>query len=140
MRAGRFHHRSSLRTYIAGIVHHTSINRIRKLYRERTPAAGWEDRATDDTANPYQSLVAMQEQQLLHQVVQRSPAPCRAMWRLIFIEKLTYEEIGQRLSVPPGTVKSRMWHCRRKALALLERLRRASGHRPPARRSNERDH
>ena len=131
LRAGRFQHRSTLRSYTAGITHHTAISRIRRLYRERAVVQGWETTTHNVVDSPYRSLAALEEQQLLHQVVQRSSAACRALWHMIFIDRLSYEQIGRQLSIPPGTVKSRAWHCRRKALALLERLRlRRSPRRP----------
>ena len=135
LKAGRFRRRSSLRTYVAGITHHTAISRIRGLYRERDLWRGWESRSAHVAPSAYQSLAELQERQLLHQVVQRSPETCRSLWRMVFIERLSYAEIGRRLSIPPGTVKSRMWHCRRKALALLERLRKDAGPRRRKRRS-----
>lgn len=125
LRAGKFHQRSSLRTYVTSIAHHVAIDRIRALYRERTiPSEGWTP-GRGATPSPYESIAAGEERQLLYQVILRSPPGCRTLWRMIFLERLSYTEIGKRLSIPPGTVKSRMWHCRRKALALLERLRRA---------------
>ena len=124
LRAGRFQHRSTLRSYVAGITHHPAISRIRQLYRERRLAQGWETLTRTVADSPYRSLAALEERQLLHQVVQQSPAACRSLWKMIFIDRLSYEQVGRRLSIPPGTVKSRVWHCRRKALALLERLKR----------------
>ena len=122
--AGRFGHRSTLRTYVAGITHYTSIDCIRKRHREQSLPSGWEERREATTDSPYRSLSDLQEQELLHQAVMGSPAACRELWRLIFVERLSYKDVGSRLSIPPGTVKSRMWYCRRKAMALLERLRR----------------
>jgi DNA-directed RNA polymerase specialized sigma24 family protein len=58
---------------------------------------------------------------LLHQAVLALPAGCRELWFLVLVEKLSYEEVGAHLAIPPGTVKSRMFHCRRKLLDLLER-------------------
>jgi RNA polymerase sigma-70 factor (ECF subfamily) len=135
LKEGRFRHRSSLRSYVAGITHHTAISRIRARYRERDLWRGWESRSAHVAPSAYQSLAELQERQLLHQVVQRSSESCRSLWRMVFIERLSYAEIARRLSIPPGTVKSRMWHCRRRALALLERLRKAAS---PRRRKGPR--
>lgn len=126
LQAGRFQHRSSLRTYVTGIAHHTAISRIRTVYRERDLWRSQESGIRSVAPSAYQSLAEMQERELLYQVVRRSPERCRAMWRMIFVERLSYEQIGDRLSIPSGTVKSRMWHCRRKALELLERLRKTT--------------
>jgi RNA polymerase sigma-70 factor (ECF subfamily) len=127
LRALRFQHRSTLRTYVVGITHHTAIDRVRKLYRELPLPLHWDARDAGTTDNPYRSLAALEERQLLHQVVQRSSPACRELWRLVFLDQLSYVETGRRLGIPPGTVKSRMWHCRRKALLLLHRLGRAAG-------------
>jgi RNA polymerase sigma-70 factor (ECF subfamily) len=124
LRAARFQFRSTLKTYVGRITHHTAIDRIRKNHRERSVPADWRIESASTGENPYRSLAALEEQDLMDQVLLRSPAPCRELWRLVFLEQLSYAEIGRRLSIPPGTVKSRMWHCRRKALALLEQLQR----------------
>ena len=124
LRAGRFQHRSALKTYVGRITHHTAIDFMRRRNRERTVDAEWILKTTPSGESPYRSLVSLEEQVLLDQLLLRSPAPCRELWRMVFVERLSYAEIGRRLSIPPGTVKSRMWHCRRKALALLEQLQR----------------
>jgi len=110
LRGGRFQYRSALRTYVVGITHHTAIDRVRKLYRELPLPSGWTARTEKTAENPYRSLSALEERQLQHQVVQRSSAECRVLWRMVFIEQLSYAEIGRRLGIPSGTVKSRMWH------------------------------
>ena len=132
LRSGRFGHRSTLRTYVVGIAHYTAIDTIRKLYRERTLAP---EHSTDQAARtPYESLVGLERHTLLHHAVLHLPQSCRDLWRLIFVEGLSYARIGEKLSVPEGTVKSRVWHCRRKALALLERFRRIAAARARLRR------
>jgi RNA polymerase sigma-70 factor (ECF subfamily) len=124
LRAGSFQGRSTLKTYVGRITHHTAIDWLRKRSRERSVTDAWLMQAQTSGANPYRSLVADQEYRLIHQVLLRSPAACRSLWRMVFLERLSYAEIARRLQVPEGTVKSRAWHCRRKALALLARLRR----------------
>ena len=123
LRDDRFEHRSALKTYIGRMTHHTAIDCLRKQYRDRTvPGESFlESHSTGD--NPYRSMAALEEHHLIHQVLLRSPASCRDLWRMIFMERLPYEEVGRRIRVPVGTVKSRVWHCRRTALALLAKLR-----------------
>jgi len=135
LRGGRFQHRSALKTYIGRMTHNTAIDCLRKTYRDRTVPEGisLETHSTGD--NPYKSMAALEESRLIHQVLLRSPPSCRDLWRMIFMERLSYEEVGRRIRVPVGTVKSRVWHCRRKALALLAKLRWKPG--PAAGRSRE---
>jgi RNA polymerase sigma factor (sigma-70 family) len=124
LRAGRFRHGSSLRTYVTSVVHHTCIDGLRRRYLHRIdelPAdlpAGW--------GNPYRALEALDGGRILHRVLQLSPEICRRLWRLIFLDGLRYEEIGRRLGIPSGTVKSRVFGCRQRALAIFKRLQRAT--------------
>jgi len=124
LRAQRFHYRSTLKTYVCRIAHHAAIDGIRRRYRERPISAARSPETETTTDNPYRSLAALEEQELINQVLLRSPAACRELWGLVFLERLSYDEVGRRLTIPEGTVKSRMFNCRRKARALLERLRR----------------
>lgn len=48
------------------------------------------------------------------------PAPQRAALALFYTEDLSVSEIAIALDVPPGTVKTRLMHARRKVRALLE--------------------
>lgn len=122
--AERFQGRSTLRTYVVGVANHTAVDRIRRIYRDRAvfaPASEPEEHAAPD--NPYRSLRRAEEGRLLFEALQRSPEACRELWRLALLEKLSYEAIAERLAIPAGTVKSRMWYCRRKMMDLLSRMR-----------------
>ena len=48
------------------------------------------------------------------------PGPQRAALALFYIENLSIAEIAIATDVPPGTVKTRLMHARRKVRALLE--------------------
>jgi len=124
IRADRYAGRSTLRTYVTGITQHTAIDRVREIRRQRDGLAALTrvtvaDRATRPGVEPL-------DPKLLHQVLLALPAACRELWRLVFVENLGYQEIGRRLSVPGGTVKSRMWHCKQKAMFAVARLRRVA--------------
>lgn len=54
------------------------------------------------------------------QAIATLPAPQRAALSLFYIEDLGVAEIAIALDVPPGTVKTRLMHARRKVRALLE--------------------
>jgi RNA polymerase sigma factor (sigma-70 family) len=60
------------------------------------------------------------ERLLVHQILERLSAGCRALITEYFLEQCSYEEIAARLAVPVGTVKSRLFRC-------LEAAHRASG-------------
>lgn len=48
------------------------------------------------------------------------PGPQRAALALFYIEELSVAEIAIATDVPPGTVKTRLMHARRKVRAILE--------------------
>jgi RNA polymerase sigma-70 factor (ECF subfamily) len=129
LRAAEFRHESSLRTYVSRILHHSCIDRLRRRYRESALMAPDGPEPLSSAPDPYEVLTGAEDWQLLHQAVLLAPEGCRELWRLAFVERLPYEEIAERLSIPPGTVKSRMWSCRKRAAETLERLRARHGSR-----------
>ena len=122
LREDRFGHRSSLRTYVQSMAHYTSIDRMRRKFRDLPLEPAVAEAKEETGPNPYQALEEKERSRLFHRVLHLSPAMCRNLWKMTFQEQLSYEAIGGRLGIPSGTVKSRMWHCRKKAMALLQRL------------------
>jgi RNA polymerase sigma factor (sigma-70 family) len=122
LRAGRFEGRATLRTYLVGIVHRTALDRLRLLYRDRALSESLSDPDDVHEDNPYRQIVVRDEVRLAHRVVMSLPKSCRELWKRVYLDKLSYEDVGRDLSIPPGTVKSRMWHCRSKARKALRRV------------------
>ncbi len=60
------------------------------------------------------------ELSIVMEAVRSLPAPQRSALALFYIEDLSVAEIAIALDVPPGTVKTRLMHARRKVRALLE--------------------
>jgi RNA polymerase sigma factor (sigma-70 family) len=120
LRSGRFRHGSTLRTYVTSVVHHTCIDALRRRYLHRFEEMAEE--VPSGWGNPYGAAEDRDRVRLLYRVLRLSPAICRRLWRMIFLEELPYREIGRRLGVPTGTVKSRVFACRQKALAIARRL------------------
>jgi RNA polymerase sigma factor (sigma-70 family) len=55
----------------------------------------------------------------IRRAVARLPEPYRAVFQMSHVEGLTYAEIGERLRIPVGTVKSRMAEAVRRLRACL---------------------
>ena len=83
--------------------------------------------ALSPARSPYGGVQGLEQSRLLREILLLVPAFCRDLWRLAYVEKLSYKEIGKRLALATGTIKSRMWTCRRKALALVRSLEREPG-------------
>ena len=137
LRAGRYAGEGELRAYVSAIAHRTALSALRRLYRDRAWSEPLEDEPAGEPANPYREVEGADAMRTVHAVLMALSASCRKLWEMVFADRLDYTTIAQRLGVPEGTVKSRMWHCRRKALEALRRVRlRASTprHGPSARR------
>jgi len=99
------------------IVTHRHARAIRSLTRRRAGEHAAALSADVETA-------AAQEQETELAMIQRAmlalPGPQRAALGLFYREGLRIAEIAVALDLPPGTVKTRLMHARRKLRALLE--------------------
>ena len=122
---GKFRGESTLRTYLWRVVSHTCLDQIRALSKWK-----WADLETleqsDDAASlatgPVKPLSSRQEDKdLVLRVLDRVPADCRDMWRMI-VAGLSYREMSLRLGVAEGTLRVRVLRCREKAIAARQDL------------------
>jgi RNA polymerase sigma-70 factor (ECF subfamily) len=122
LRAGRYSGRGELRSYVSAIAHRNALTELRRQYRDRAWSEPLEHDPEGRSENPYRRIVIEEESGTVHAVLMSLPSSCRELWKLVFADRLDYDAVGARLGVPTGTVKSRMWHCRRKAAEALRRL------------------
>lgn len=128
LRTDAFRYRSSLKTYVVRLARYTCVDRVRAWHRAQIFRPDNESTSSSDAllrtkrSSPYRRLFSAERRTLLLQIVMLAPEMCRDLWRLAYIEQLSYQEIGARLSLPSGTIKSRMWSCRQNALRLLDKL------------------
>ncbi|MFL6192890.1 MAG: RNA polymerase sigma factor [Thermoanaerobaculia bacterium] len=112
---GKFRGESSLRTYLWRVVSHTCLDQIRAQRKWK-----WADLETLDQGEgpePTPHAAGRQEDRdLLLRVLERVPADCREMWRMI-VAGLSYREMSLRLDVAEGTLRVRVLRCRERALA-----------------------
>lgn len=75
--------------------------------------------AGDAKQNTYLSLEESERKRLLTEALQRLPEDARALIVLRDVQGLSYEEAAQALSLPLGTIKSRLNRAREKLSHLL---------------------
>ncbi|MEP7354441.1 MAG: sigma-70 family RNA polymerase sigma factor [Acidobacteriota bacterium] len=122
---GGFRGESSLKTWIFRIAINEARNHRRWFGRHRAQDVGLEAEPglTDDSAvrsdwledrgqSPFEITLDHEMHQMLEQALARLSSIHRAALVLRDIEGLSYEEIGEVLDVPPGTVRSRMVRAR----------------------------
>ncbi len=120
LRAGRFRGASQLRTYVRTYVHHKCIDRLRARSRRR-----WVDISELDLPSPAPSaledLARSESVELALRILEQMPESCRELWRMLQ-QGMSYKDMSRRLEVTEGTLRARVLRCRRRALALREKI------------------
>lgn len=112
---------NKLPVWLYSIARKTAISHLRRRYSEKALFEG-----NDDISNieHYDSNHTFENAEQVHYGLGRISLPHRDILTLFFLRDLSIEEIAQVLSVPVGTVKSRLYYAR---LALKDVLEREAG-------------
>ncbi len=109
--AARFAGRSKVSTWIFGIARNQAFTLLRKEDRaKKTPPP--------ELVQPDPSKGVLDRERVLAALGELS-ADHREVVHLTFYEGLSYGEISEILGIPPGTVKSRMFHAKKKLAEAL---------------------
>ncbi|HVS13157.1 MAG TPA: sigma-70 family RNA polymerase sigma factor [Thermoanaerobaculia bacterium] len=123
--AGRFEGRSKGSTWIFGIAYRRALKRLRR--RLRAPASRVSDHVLADLAapeSPERDLDRKEQREAVLLALAELPVQQRAVVLLTYFEDLPYAEIASILDCPVNTVKTRMFHARRRLRAVMEEDRR----------------
>ena len=111
LRAGRYRGEASLTTYAQNIAKYACLEHLRRR-RQETP---FDPDATPSGARwsePEETFMRAEEHQNNLRILAAMSKECRDLFRLIFVEELTYKEVAGRLGISEGAVKSRVRRCR----------------------------
>jgi RNA polymerase sigma factor (sigma-70 family) len=125
--ASRFNHTSRISTWMFGIAYHKAL---KALARPANPSpdgppampADWIDRE-----GPEGALIRRELHSTLARALETLSPELRAVVELTFYHGCSYQEIAQITGCPLNTVKTRMFHARRR---LAQVLAVHEGHRP----------
>jgi RNA polymerase sigma-70 factor, ECF subfamily len=119
--AARFGRGSSVSTWILGIARHKALDEVRRRarYVPLDESAGAE--IEDDCATAFDGIAANQTREQLNAAIARLPAEQRECIHLVFFQEMSLAEVADLQGVPENTVKTRLFHARRKLKALLGR-------------------
>ena len=109
--AGRFEGRSKVSTWIFGIARNKAFDLARREKRG--------DRVPDVSMVSPDPAPGLLQEQVVTGALNTLPEAQREVVFLTFYEGLSYGEISRLLDVPEGTVKSRMFHAKRKLVEAL---------------------
>jgi RNA polymerase sigma-70 factor (ECF subfamily) len=120
-KAHTFNLRSKVSTWIIGI----ALRRGLKALVTRDEATGLDpdDIATAAECEPESQLLQREMQVRLRGALGALPAQQRAVMELTFYEGYTYREIATQIGCPVDTVKTRVFHARRRLKELLAERR-----------------
>ena len=116
-----FRGESRFSTWLYQLTTHAAIDLMR---REKRQAAA-EDidgiTAADDGLSPQQQVERAETRREVRSALMQLPEEYRQVLVLRFMQELSYEEIGQTLKLPAGTVKSRLNRAKAQLKEILSR-------------------
>lgn len=119
----RFHGDNQGKTWFLRIAHNVCIDQLRKrkniVSLDSLREEGF-DPADQATLSPYAQLEQKERQDMLREAVNDLPDEQKAVMVLRDFQDLSYEEIGEALNIPLGTVKSRLKRAREKIKQILQ--------------------
>ncbi|HLU61705.1 MAG TPA: sigma-70 family RNA polymerase sigma factor [Gammaproteobacteria bacterium] len=107
--------RSRLSTWIFGIAR----NKCRKAFEASRPVGNVDPEALDNVMEWHDDIESLETRQWLSVGLAALPDEQRMVLELTFLEGLSYAEIAEILDCPVNTVKTRVFHARRKLRAML---------------------
>lgn len=115
----RFNQTSKISTWVFGIAYHKSLKAMSKTARHSSEMDIDEFRET--LGDPLANLAETAEtRDLLIQALEVLSPEQRAVIELTFHDGLPYQEIAKILDCPENTVKTRMFHARKKLQAFVQ--------------------
>ena len=119
--ASRFTGGSSVSTWVLGIARHKALDEVRRRARfvPYDETSGME--IADESATAFDGLANRETRAELNCCIKQLPPEQQECIHLVFYQELSLAEIADIQGVPENTVKTRLFHARRKLKILLER-------------------
>ncbi len=138
-RAEQWNGKGPFQAWLFRIAANQALNHLRSLRRrpqepltscsgpeeEDSPAPGW---LMDASATAPDTMAEQAERaRLLSQLVDGLPEGKRDVMRLVYDAEMEIQEVSETLGIPPGTVKSRLHHARRRLAKEWKQLEHRDG-------------
>ena len=118
----RFDGRSSLRTWLFGVVRTTALEERRKGWLRLTRLKAWFDRGDTSRASPYSADDALRESGTVARLaaaLERLSERQRAVVHLVFYQEMSVQEAATVLGMPVGTARTHYERGKSRLKALL---------------------
>jgi len=120
--ASRFAGRSQVTTWVLGIARHKTLDKLRVRGKDASETLGDEaDAVPDSTPSVYEMIAEKQRDGQVALCLEALPDAQRECMYMVFYEDAPLAEIALLQSCPENTVKTRLFHARRKMKECLER-------------------
>jgi|GEM_PF-442244 len=113
---------ASFRSFLFGIARFELLHHYRRRSRHETSFDPEDVSVFDVDPSPSRVIAKHEEQRLLLEALRHIPLDLQIVLELTYWEKLTSAEMADLLSIPEGTVKSRVRRARQRLDAQLTRL------------------
>ncbi len=129
MQLHRYAPTSTFSAWLYSIGVHTYIDHLRRNRLETIPLSATEQSPDGEyieypipsnQPNPEESMIRMQRDEALKQIVDQMKEPYRQIIRMRYYDDLSYEEIASKLSIPLGTVKVRLSRAKTLLAAIVK--------------------
>jgi RNA polymerase sigma-70 factor, ECF subfamily len=117
--AGRFERRSSVSTWLLSIARFKALSSFRRRSHE-TSDDETVNAIEDESDTPEVSLQKVSKAEALRLCLERLSAEHREVIDLVYYHERSVDEVGQILGIPEGTVKTRMFHARKRLSEILK--------------------
>lgn len=115
--AGRFDARSQVSTWILGIARYKALSSLRR--RSFDGLDETYESVADLADDPEVSLQKAEHSALLQDCLKQLSTAHREVLDLIYYHEQSIEEVARIIGVPPGTVKTRAFHARKRIAELM---------------------
>jgi len=120
--AGRFERRSKVSTWVLGIANHKAMDKLRGSAARQWEELGDEaEQVADPEPDTYSRIAERQQAEQIRNCMEALPDAQREALMLVFYEDMALGEVADLQSCPENTVKTRLFHARRKMRECLER-------------------
>jgi RNA polymerase sigma factor (sigma-70 family) len=116
-KAHMFDRSAKVSTWIFAIAYRKGLHALREMHEPMDRKH--QDLAGDSCAEPGDELMQLQLRKVLSEAVNALSVDHRAVVELTYFQGVGYREIAQIMDCPIDTVKTRMFHARRRLKALL---------------------
>jgi len=106
------------------IVRHKCTDRLRRVTRSRARETELDADASEDHGQSAEVRVQERDRAAavahLRGAIRELPAEHRTLLSLFYFQNLSVAEIAEAMGIPPGTVKSRLFHLRARLRTMME--------------------